>query len=124
MTMLLLTDKVAGKLPDIYEKRNAFYRAFGGEPQIITGPDYSNKFLKINIDDADSVINDYSTDPNVGMGTGTGNSSRLGEINEIKTIVEEVEFYEPKAINEGVDMLQLLRDLKNILKHGLLYMKA
>lgn len=103
MATKIYTTKVAGQLPNLFARRSAFMRAFGGDLQVITGDEYNNKFLKLKTEDTEVVIQDYNTGANVAFGTGTSNSSRLGPMREVKSTNEEVEFEAPQVINEGID---------------------
>lgn len=103
MATKIYTTKVAGQLPNLFARRSAFMRAFGGDLQVITGDEYDNKFLKLKTEDTEVVIQDYNTDSNIAFGTGTSNSSRLGPMREVKSTNEEVEFEAPQVVNEGID---------------------
>lgn len=103
MATKIYTTKVASQLPNLFSRRSAFMRAFGGDLQVITGNEYDNKFLKLKTEDTEVIIQDYNTGENVAFGTGTSNSSRLGPMREVKSTNEEVEFEAPQVINEGID---------------------
>ncbi|MFP9055330.1 capsid protein, partial [Enterococcus faecalis] len=55
------------------------------------------------ISDTDVVIQEYSTDANVGFGTGTGSTSRFGVRKEVKSVYKNVPYEAPLSINEGID---------------------
>lgn len=103
MAIKLYTQQYAGMLPNIFEAKSAYLRVFGGRIQTIQGAEANDDFLKLKISDTDVVIQEYSTDPNVAFGTGTGNSNRFGPRKEVKSTDLEVPFDTPLAIHEGID---------------------
>ena len=74
MAIKYFTKQYAGMLPDIFAKKSAFLRAFGGTLQVTDGINENTTFMDLKVSDTDVVIQAYSTDPNVGFGTGTGNT--------------------------------------------------
>ncbi len=103
MAIKLYTKNYAGMVRDIFKKKAHFLKAFGGALQVKDGVSDSENFLHLKVSDADVVIQEYSTDANVGFGTGTGNSSRFGERKEIKSIDKDVPYDGPLSIHEGID---------------------
>lgn len=103
MAIKLYTTDYAGIVPSIFEAKSAYLRVFGGTIQTIQGAEADEDFLKLKISDTDVVIQEYSTDPDVAFGTGTGNSNRFGPRKEVKSIDATVEFDQPLAIHEGID---------------------
>lgn len=103
MAIKYFTKQYAGMLPNIFVKRTPFLRVFGGELQVKTDAEYNDKFMDLKITDTDVTIQNYSTDANVGMGTGTGSSNRFGPRNEVKSIDETVAWEAPLAIHDGID---------------------
>ena len=103
MAMKIYTQQYAGMLPNIFEAKSAYLRAFGGSIQTIIGAEADEDYLKLKISDTDVVIQNYSTDANVGFGTGTGNSNRFGPRKEVKSIDMQVPFDAPLSIHEGID---------------------
>lgn len=103
MAIKLYTTQYAGIVPSIFEAKSAYLRVFGGAIQTIQGAEADEDFLKLKISDTDVVIQEYSTDPDVAFGTGTGNSNRFGPRKEVKSIDATVEFDQPLAIHEGID---------------------
>lgn len=101
--MKIYTQQYAGMLPNIFEAKSAYLRAFGGSIQTIVGAEADEDYLKLKISDTDVVIQNYSTDPNVAFGTGTGNSNRFGPRKEVKSIDMQVPFDAPLSIHEGID---------------------
>ena len=103
MAIKLYTTQYAGIVPSIFEAKSAYLRVFGGAIQTIQGAEADEDFLKLKISDTDVVIQEYSTDPDVAFGDGTGNSNRFGPRKEVKSIDATVEFDQPLAIHEGID---------------------
>lgn len=90
-------------LPNIFESKSAFLRAFGGNIQTIQGAEADSNFLNLKVSDTDVVVQAYSTGENVGFGTGTGNTNRFGVRKEVKSVDLQVPFDTPLAIHEGID---------------------
>ncbi|MCK0852573.1 hypothetical protein MXX92_25975, partial [Escherichia coli] len=67
------------------------------------GVSQNDTFLDLKVTDTDVVIQAYSTDENVGFGTGTGSSSRFGKRKEVKSVNKQVKYEAPLSIHEGVD---------------------
>ncbi|EGP5107640.1 capsid protein [Enterococcus faecium] len=103
MTIKYYTKQYAGMLPNLFEKKAAFLRAFGGTLQVKDGISQKDTFLELKISDTDVVIQEYSTDANVGFGTGTGSTSRFGVRKEVKSVDKNVPYEAPLSINEGID---------------------
>lgn len=103
MSIKYYTTQLAGILPDLFVKKSAFLRAFGGTLQVQTGVKQGDTFMTLKTNDTDTVIQTYSTDPNVAFGTGTGNSNRFGERQEIIVRDMKVDFDAPLAIHKGID---------------------
>ena len=103
MSIKIFTKQFTGMLPDLFEKKTAFLRAFGGALQVKDGISQSDDFLELKTSDTDVVIQEYSTDENTGFGEGTGKTSRFGERKEVKSVNKTVGYDKPLAINEGID---------------------
>ena len=103
MAIKYYTKQYAGILPNLFAKKAAFLRAFGGTLQVKDGISQKDTFLELKTTDTDVVIQEYSTDANVGFGTGTGSTSRFGERKEVKSVDVTVGYEAPLAINEGID---------------------
>lgn len=103
MAIKIYTKEYAGMLQDIFEKKAYFMRAFSGALQTKDGVKDNENFLELKTSDTDVVIQAYSTDANVGMGTGTGESNRFGLRKEIKSVDTQVPYEAPMAIHEGID---------------------
>lgn len=103
MATKIYTKKFAGILPDIFSVENHFLRTFGGSLQVKDGVSQADTFMHIKTSDADVVLQSYNTGANIAFGSGTGNSSRFGPRQEIKSVDKQVPYKEPLAIHEGVD---------------------
>lgn len=103
MAIKYFTKQYAGMLPDLFAKKSAFLRAFGGVLQVKDGVTENDTFMELKVSDTDVVIQAYSTDANVGFGSGTGNTSRFGQRKEVKSVNKQVSYDAPLAINEGID---------------------
>ncbi|WP_282671723.1 capsid protein [Lactococcus lactis] len=103
MAIKYFTKQYAGMLPDLFAKKSAFLRSFGGVLQVKDGVTENDTFMELKVSDTDVVIQNYSTDPNVGFGTGTGSTSRFGQRKEVKSVKKQVSYDAPLAINEGID---------------------
>lgn len=103
MATFIYTPQFVRTLDTVYKKKAHFLNTFGGGLQIVDGVSDSENFMHLKTVDAETVIQEYDTDPNVAMGTGTANSSRFGPINEIKAVDTEVKYEAPLAIHEGID---------------------
>lgn len=99
------TNQYAGLLGDVFKKKQHFLNTFGGALQTKDGETFNDEFLKLKISDTDVVIQKYDMGENVGFGTGTGNSSRFGNRQEIKVIDKTIPYEAPLAIHEGVDRM-------------------
>lgn len=93
-----------GILPNLFKSESYFLRAFGGTLQVKDGVKEKDTFMHLKISDtSDVTLQEYSMDPNVAFGTGTGSSNRFGARKEIKSIDAEVVYEAPLAIHEGID---------------------
>ena len=72
MATKFYTKEYAGMLANIFKSRARFLRSFGGKLQVKDGVKDTDNFLLMKTTDSEVVIQDYSTDANVGFGTGTG----------------------------------------------------
>lgn len=103
MAIKYYTKQYAGMLPNLFAKKAAFLRAFGGTLQVKDGISQKDTFMEMKTTDTDVVIQEYSTDENIGFGTGTGNTSRFGPRKEVKSVDVSVGYEAPLSINEGID---------------------
>lgn len=113
MAIKIYDKQYKGMLPDIFATKTYFLRSFGNRLQVTDGVKDSQNFMELKITDtADVTIQPYSTDANVGMGTGTGKSTRFGERKEIKSTDATVEYEAPLSIHEGIDDITV-NDIKD-----------
>ena len=103
MAIKLYTKQYAGMLPELFAKKSAFLRAFGGTIQTLQGAEADANFLNLKTTDTDVVIQAYSTDAAVAFGAGTGNTNRFGVRKEVKSTDTQVPFDTPLSIHEGID---------------------
>lgn len=103
MAIKLYTKQYAGMLPELFAKKSAFLRAFGGTIQTIQGAEAKSDFLDLKTTDTDVVIQAYSTDAATAFGAGTGSTNRFGVRKEVKSTDTQVPFDTPLAIHEGID---------------------
>lgn len=103
MAIKLYTKQYAGMLPELFAKKSAFLRAFGGTIQTIQGAEANSNFLDLKTTDTDVVIQTYSTGAAVAFGAGTGNTNRFGVRKEVKSTDTQVAFDTPLSIHEGID---------------------
>lgn len=103
MAIKVYTKEYAGMLAKITSRKSYFLRAFGNTLQVKDGVKDSETFLHLKTSDTPVIMQPYSTDENVGFGTGTGNTNRFGPRKEIKSVDTEVPYEAPMSIHEGVD---------------------
>ena len=103
MAIKYYTKNYAGMLPEIFAKKTPFLRVFGGNLQVKADAEYNENFMDLKVSDTDVTIQEYSTDPNVAFGEGTGSTNRFGERKEIKSVDVTVAWENPLAIHEGID---------------------
>lgn len=103
MAIKYYTKNYAGMLPEIFAKKTPFLRVFGGNLQVKADAEYNENFMDLKVSDTDVTIQEYSTDPAVAFGAGTGNTNRFGERKEIKSVDVTVAWENPLAIHEGID---------------------
>ena len=103
MAIKLYTKQYAGMLPELFAKKSAFLRAFGGTIQTLQGAEADANFLNLKTTDTDVVIQAYSTDAAVAFGAGTGSTNRFGVRKEVKSTDTQVPFDTPLSIHEGID---------------------
>ncbi|GHU57309.1 hypothetical protein AGMMS49975_22640 [Clostridia bacterium] len=89
-------------LSAVFEKTKAFGGAFS-PVQMLDGIQENDTAFSVKTNDTPVVIGTYDTDPNVGFGTGTSNSSRFGNLTEIKYQNTSVPYSFNISIHEGLD---------------------
>ncbi|WP_243343224.1 capsid protein [Anaerococcus sp. AGMB09787] len=103
MATKIYTKNYAKMVADIFTTQQHFFNTFGGGLQTAADAEYNENFLELKVSPTNVVIQDYDTGENVAFGSGTGNSSRFGERQEIKSIDKTVKYDNPIAIHEGID---------------------
>lgn len=116
MAIKIYTKEYAGLLQDIFEVKQHFLNTFGGSLQVTDGISNKDNFLELKVSDTDVVIQEYSLDPNIGFGTGTGSSNRFGERKEIISTDIQVPYEKPLAIHEGVDNYSVNDNADQVIK--------
>ena len=112
MATQLFSDRFVGLLPNVFRAQAAFTGVFG-DLQAVDGVSDSDTAMRVKTNDLPIVIGTYSTDPNVGMGTGTANSSRFGQITEVIYKDIAVPYAEPWALHRALDRFTLNADLES-----------
>src|SRR5690625_2039097 len=98
-------------LQAVVEKRALFRDFFvGGTIEALDGVQHNETAFSVKTSDIPVVVSEYNTDPNVGMGTGTANSSRFGEITEIIYEDEDVPYRWVWNFHEGIDRATVNQD--------------
>lgn len=91
-------------LQAVYQKQAYFREFFGGEIEALDGVTHNQTAFSLKTSDIPVVIGDeYNKDPNVGFGTGTGNSSRFGPRQEIIYTDTDVPYTWEWTWHEGID---------------------
>lgn len=93
-------------------ENQAVFRDFfvGGTIEALDGVQYKDKAFTVKVSDIPVVLGEYDTDPNVGMGTGTANSSRFGEIKEVVYEDQDVDYRWVWSFHEGIDRATVNQD--------------
>ena len=92
-----------GILAAVFNAKSAFSGAFS-PIQTVDGITFNTKAFSVKTNATPVVIGTYSKDPNVGFGTGTGNSSRFGNRTEVIYADTDVDFSYELVIHEGIDI--------------------
>lgn len=103
MAQKIYTKRLVRVLPAIVGAESSFIRVFGDRLEVLDGVSDNDKAMLIKVTDTTVVVQTYNTDPNVGFGTGTGNTNRFGPRREIKSTELSVDYKAPIAIHEGID---------------------
>jgi len=97
-------------LSTVFSVRNAFQRLLS-DIQMLDGVQHKTKAFSVKTCNTPVVVGTYDTSPNVGFGTGTGNSSRFGKRTEIIYSDTDVDYDYTLAIHEGIDRFTVNNDL-------------
>lgn len=91
-------------LQAVYQKQAYFREFFGGGIEALDGVTHNKTAFSIKTSDIPVVIGtEYNKDPNVGFGTGTSDSSRFGERQEIIYTDTDVPYTWEWVFHEGID---------------------
>ena len=94
----------------VYGVQGVFAPTFGAL-QTLDGIQNNATAFSLKTNDVPVVVGEYSTDANTAFGTGTANSSRFGEMTEIKYADADVPYDFNWAIHEGLDRFTVNNDL-------------
>lgn len=96
------TKQYVNLLGTVFDVKKAF--AYALSPiQVLDGVTENATAFTVKTNNTPVVINNYNKGANVGMGTGTSNSSRFGECTEIIYGNTDVPYGYDLAIHEGID---------------------
>lgn len=104
------TSEYLGALETVFGVKRAFARAFQAL-QIKDGVRDNETAFTVKTNNTPVVIRPYDKDANVGMGTGTGKTSRFGNRTEIIYADTPVPYLYELAIHEGLDIATVNADL-------------
>lgn len=91
-------------LQAVYQKQAYFSEFFGGGLEALDGVTHNKTAFSIKTSDIPVVIGEeYNKSANVGFGTGTGNSTRFGERQEIIYTDTDVPYTWEWVYHEGID---------------------
>ncbi|GEN87246.1 phage capsid protein [Oceanobacillus sojae] len=91
-------------LQAVYQKQAYFSEFFGGGLEALDGVTHNKTAFSIKTSDIPVVIGEeYNKSANVGFGTGTGNSTRFGERQEIIYTDTDVPYTWEWVFHEGID---------------------
>lgn len=103
MAVKIYTKEFKEYIESIYKQESVF-TSFFGELRVQDGVSESETAFTLKaLDIPKATGNSYNTDPNVGMGTGTSNSTRFGEMKEVKALNVDVPYKGTYAENYGID---------------------
>lgn len=99
-------------LQAVFRKQAYFRDFFGGEIEAIDGVQHNENAFYVKTSDIPVVVrSEYNKDPNVGFGTGTGNSNRFGPRTEIIYVDTPVPYTWEWSYHEGIDRHTVNNDL-------------
>ena len=101
-------------LQAVYQKQAYFSEFFGGGLEALDGVTNNKTAFSIKTSDIPVVIgSEYNKDPDVGFGTGTSNSTRFGERQEIIYTDTDVPYDWEWVFHEGIDRHTVNNDFNN-----------
>lgn len=95
----------------VFAEQSYFLDMFGGKMEARDGVQNNKNAFSVKTNDMKTVIADYNTDANVGMGTGTGKSSRFGERKEVVYKDVDVPYKWGWSFHEGLDRATINNDM-------------
>ena len=91
-------------LKAVFKKQSYFSDFFGGELEALDGVQHNAVAFSVKTSDIPVVVGvKYNKDANVAFGTGTGNSSRFGQRNEVIYRDTDVPYTWEWVFHEGID---------------------
>lgn len=90
-------------LPTVFEARSYFGDFFAGDMQALDGVQENATAFSVKTSDLEVVIGEYDKDANTAFGTGTGNSTRFGERQEMIYTNTDVPYTFEWAWHVGID---------------------
>lgn len=102
MAVKIYTKEYKEIMESVYAYKSEFLSLFG-ELDVLDGISESATAFTVKTLDIQDVVNEYSTDPNVGMGTGTSKSSRFGPLEEVKAVNLDIPYKNSFARNHAID---------------------
>ena len=103
MKIRLYESQFKALLESIYKKNAYFSDFYGGEIEALNGTKDTDTAFTVKLKSTPLTINEYNTDENVGMGTGTSNSNRFGTLSEVKYSTKDVPYSWTWALNRAID---------------------
>lgn len=103
MTIRIYERELKELMTAVFQKQSYFSDFFGGEIETLAGVSNSETAFDVKTSNIPVVIEEYNTDANVAFGTGTSNSNRFGELEEIIYEDVPVPYAWTWAFNEGLD---------------------
>lgn len=104
------TKQFAQLMQTVFGVQSVFAPTFG-ELQALDGVQNNATAFSVKTNDVPVVVGEYDTGANVAFGTGTGNSTRFGERQEIIYTDTDVPYEFNWAMHEGLDRFTVNNDL-------------
>lgn len=104
------TKQFAQLMQTVFGVQSVFAPTFG-ELQALDGVQNNATAFSVKTNDVPVVVGEYDTGTNVAFGTGTGNSTRFGERQEIIYTDTDVPYEFNWAMHEGLDRFTVNNDL-------------
>ncbi|MGT2800825.1 phage capsid protein [Streptococcus marmotae] len=97
-------------LSTVFDAKKAFEGVLA-PIQALDGVQFNAKAFSVKTNVTPVVVGTYSTDANTAFGTGTGNSTRFGQMTEVIYADTDVEYSYTLSIHEGIDRYTVNNDL-------------